>query len=268
LYDSVSDGLVASAEALHDSLRRDGGPGMLVLPNFVADEFVASLRAESQGLWEAGRFEASYSEVTDGASGETTRHYKDGVHSLELAGSEGDEAPFLLHYTAAVMHVLPRIVTHYFGDAEGVRLSAAEYGTKLAVTLGDGAKYPRHVDNVATTTTTTTTTDDAPPPDLRKVTVILYLNPGWDAAAHGGELRAWCGERGAVEDVEPGGGTLVAFWSDLVVHEVLPSTADATDPTQWRHALTLWLVADDPEAIADATHPLARVKEEHFPPHR
>ena len=98
--------------------------------------------------------------------------------------------------------------------------------------------------------------------------MILYLNPGWDAAAHGGELRAWCGERGAVEDVEPGGGTLVAFWSDLVVHEVLPSTADATDPTQWRHALTLWLVADDPEAIADATHPLARVKEEHFPPHR
>ena len=57
----------------------------------------------------------------------------------------------------------------------------------------------------------------------------------------------------------------MAFWADQVVHEVLPSTADEADQRNWRHALTLWLVADSPAAIADPTHPLASTRESHFP---
>ena len=201
LYDAVSDGLVASAETFHEGLRRDG-MGVVVLPGFVDSASAGALRAESEGLWDKGRFEPSYSEVIDGESGEATRHYKPGVHSLELAGDELEEAPLLLHYTAAVVQTLPQVCDHFFADAEGIRIGTAQYGTKLAIAVGGGSKSPRHVDNVG-----------PPSDDLRKLTVILYLNPGWGgafAAEHGGELRLW-GRDGVVEDVPPDVSVLCLF---------------------------------------------------------
>ena len=58
-----------------------------------------------------------------------------------------------------------------------LRMSASQYGTKLAVaTAGCGSKYPKHVDNSGL-------------PDQRKLTIIYYLNPGYQPA-HGGALRA------------------------------------------------------------------------------
>ena len=77
------------------SLQRDG-IGSVLLEDFAGRSYVEGMRAESQRLWEEGRFEESYSEVTEGATGDVARHYKKGVHSLELAGDEVAVAPLLL----------------------------------------------------------------------------------------------------------------------------------------------------------------------------
>lgn len=268
LYDAVFDKFESTAPSFEESLQRMG-LGFLVLENFVEDErFVKVMREESEQLWKSGRFEDSYSEIIDAESGKVVRHYKEGVQSMELAGDELEDAPLLLHYTAAVVRTLPAIINHYFGsaDAGGSLISSASYGTKLAITKGGGARYPKHVDNVGL-------------PDLRKLTVILYLNSGWDTAVQGGELRLW-GNHGSVEDVSPSGGTLVVFWSDQVVHEVLPNSSPKSESRELRegegssteldrgarHALTLWLVAepDRKDTIAEPDHPLACTREEHF----
>ena len=48
------------------------------------------------------------SEIADD-DGVMQRVLKEGVFSTELEGGELDVAPFLLHYTAAVMHTLPKV---------------------------------------------------------------------------------------------------------------------------------------------------------------
>jgi hypothetical protein len=55
------------------------------------------------------------------------------------------------------------------------------YATKLAVSTGGGATYPRHLDNTGL-------------PDTRKLTLVYYLNPDWHKD-HGGHFRLF-GARG------------------------------------------------------------------------
>ena len=45
----------------------------------------------------------------------------------------------------------------------------------LAVYPGGGTRFQRHIDNTAA--------------DGRRLTVLCYLNPGWDSASGGGQLR-------------------------------------------------------------------------------
>jgi SM-20-related protein len=68
--------------------------------------------------------------------------------------------------------------------------------------------------------------------DHRKLSVICYLNPGWNAA-EGGQLRMYLPE-GPV-DVLPEAGRFVCFRSDALEHEVLPATRE-------RFSLTGWMV--------------------------
>jgi len=195
-------------------------------------------------MYAAGAFAQSYSEVADN-DGVLQRVDKPGVYSLELNGDEAQTASFLLHYTAGILHTMPQLLNHHLNTG----LSGSNYGTKLALTRGNHSKYPKHVDNVGL-------------PDLRKITCIYYLNPGWDKR-NGAELRLW-GNRGVVEDVSPVGDRLVLFWSDQVVHEVLANVADISSSSD-RFALTLWLVSESSEGICDPQHPLAVTKREHFP---
>ena len=208
------------------------------------------LRREAE-LLEPKFVQSMSSELAADSEGRSclTSFPKPGVVSCELDGDEIDTSPMLLHYTAAVMHTLPQVINHYL-SREGVEIASSTYGTKLALTLGGGSKYPKHVDNAGL-------------PDLRKLTLILYLNPDW--RGDGGELRVW-GRGGLVEDIEPFGDKAVIFWSDQIVHEVLANMGESNDPASRRFALTLWLVSSTEEGIADPTHPLADVRLGHFLP--
>lgn len=82
-----------------------------------------------------------------------------------------------------------------------------------------GAHYARH-------------RDAFPGRDNRRVTAIVYLNPGWEPA-HGGQLRL---HMTPPLDLEPTLDRLVVFRSEVVEHEVLEAHAD-------RWALTAWYSA-------------------------
>lgn len=68
----------------------------------------------------------------------------------------------------------------------------------------------------------------------RRVTTLLYLNEDW-ADADGGVLRLYRGEPDAPpwEEIAPRGGTLVAFLSDALPHEVLPAHRERWSVVGW-----------------------------------
>lgn len=68
----------------------------------------------------------------------------------------------------------------------------------------------------------------------RKVSTVLYLNDGW-VVDDGGELRVYTDgpSLDAWRDVPPEAGTLAAFWSEEVYHEVRPARADRLSVTGW-----------------------------------
>jgi SM-20-related protein len=64
----------------------------------------------------------------------------------------------------------------------------------------------------------------------RRVTAILYLNPGWEPS-WGGELRAY--EPDGMRDIAPTAGTFVLFSSAHLRHEVLPVRRERWAATAW-----------------------------------
>jgi len=104
----------------------------------------------------------------------------------------------------------------------------------LAQYPGEGSRFARHIDN---------TTQDG-----RRVTLLIYLNPGW-TREQGGALRLTPPESAEAIDVFPESGRLAMFYSSKMPHEVMPTFGD-------RHAITLWYY--DGQERAEA---LARSKE-------
>ncbi|QNM96924.1 2OG-Fe(II) oxygenase [Chitinimonas koreensis] len=84
-----------------------------------------------------------------------------------------------------------------------------------------GGFYKRHLDRFR---------DD----DARVVSVVCYLNEGWQDA-DGGQLRLWleAGEDAPQLDIAPRGGRLVLFMADRFWHAVLPATQPRWSVTGW-----------------------------------
>ena len=68
----------------------------------------------------------------------------------------------------------------------------------------------------------------------RLLSVVLYLNEGWQSE-WGGRLRIWPGpDTSAIAtEVEPRAGTLVAFLSEKIPHEVLAATRERYSIAGW-----------------------------------
>jgi SM-20-related protein len=103
------------------------------------------------------------------------------------------------------------------GLNEDAWLGLSRFEVQVACYPGGGARYVRHLDAF-------------PGQSNRKLTALLYLNPGW-APGDGGELRVWLPE--GRKDVEPIMDRLVLFLSDRLEHEVLPSHALRYTVTAW-----------------------------------
>ncbi len=81
----------------------------------------------------------------------------------------------------------------------------------------EGTFYKRHLDQFKKD-------------DHRKLSVICYLNEGWQEN-HGGQLRMHLPD--GEKDVLPIAGRLVCFRSDQIEHEVLPGTRERMSLTGW-----------------------------------
>ncbi|KAG0745853.1 hypothetical protein G6F57_008982 [Rhizopus arrhizus] len=102
---------------------------------------------------------------------------------------------------------------------------------QLAYYHPNGAHYERHRDALPT--------DDPEDTDQRRVTAVLYLNPGW-TSGDGGELKIY-GRLdkhgmpvGADRLVKPQLGKILLFLSGVIDHEVMASKKP-------RYALTSWM---------------------------
>lgn len=80
-----------------------------------------------------------------------------------------------------------------------------------------GAFYKRHLDQFKSD-------------DHRKLSVICYLNKNW-LPDNGGQLRMYLEKE--TKDILPLAGTMVCFRSDMIEHEVLPSTRERLSITGW-----------------------------------
>lgn len=140
------------------------------------------------------------------------RELDDSVRTDELAWLTADE-------TAGA---LAEVVTHFAelmkSLNEAAWLGLRTFDLQLAH-YAPGAHYGKH-------------RDAFPGDDNRRVTAIVYLNPGW-VADDGGQLRL---HAEPLFDLEPTLDRLVVFRSEVVEHEVLEARAD-------RWALTAWYSA-------------------------
>lgn len=95
-------------------------------------------------------------------------------------------------------------------------LSLKDYEVHMTI-YPAGAFYKKHLDQFKKD-------------DHRKLSVICYLNKNWKEE-EGGQLRIYRQEEPL--DVLPVAGRLVCFRSDLLEHEVLPSTRNRLSLTGW-----------------------------------
>jgi Rps23 Pro-64 3,4-dihydroxylase Tpa1-like proline 4-hydroxylase len=101
---------------------------------------------------------------------------------------------------------------------------------QLAYYHPNGARYERHRDALPT--------DDPEDTDQRRVTVVLYLNPGW-INSHGGEVKIYSRPddyglpEGADRIVKPLLGRILLLLSGVVDHEILATKKACYSLTAW-----------------------------------
>eukprot|EP01051_Picozoa_sp_SAG22_P021615 SAG22_NODE_4842_length_1153_cov_0.675522_1_plen_318_part_01 len=101
---------------------------------------------------------------------------------------------------------------------------------KLQCNRGGGGCFPWHYDNPG-------------PPNQRRITCLVYLNPDWQVG-DGGELQLLPFLGGGAVTIAPKMDRAVLFYSDRVLHRVLPAVAE-------RYVFTIWIDADDANADAE-----------------
>jgi Rps23 Pro-64 3,4-dihydroxylase Tpa1-like proline 4-hydroxylase len=250
------------------------------IDNFIGTEFISSLRSEAESLLSSKSTSMVPSQSTrwDEATQSIIPYAKHQVMSMQIeGGAEGYAAsPRLVEYVVTLTQSLSaRLNTILASQGCGYQISEKEQTNKLAVCLGDGSRYDKHIDNGGGG-------------DMRKLTALLYLQPSdWhddnEDGDHndnddgngnykypnesekdderGGYFRAYdVPTAGEVTSIAPKGDRLLLFWSDSLVHDVSPSYApNGDDDRRW--ALTVWFVVDQVDAIRTTS---AEVEDRHF----
>ncbi len=202
------DGLGELVEAIRET-------GWGVWPGFLEEGLAASLSRESLNSWEEGLFRpAGVGRGEDLAIREDVRT----DHVMWL--SDGETFPCQRAYLGTLEEM--RLVLN-----RGLFLGLVDFEGHFAV-YPPGGFYKPHLDRHRDT-------------QDRILSVILYLNPAWQAG-DGGELRMRTtpGERGGeFITVEPRMGTLVCFLAGDFWHEVLPAHKTRASVTGWFRGATI-----------------------------
>lgn len=200
--------------------------GWVAIDNFLGEDVCRRYRDEAVGYFTRNEMSISKSTRWDSEMNSVVTYDKHNVFATQLNGGESYyDGPRLHEYVVSLVKTIVPIVSKKFPEA---CLNAALASNKLAVCTGDGSYYDKHYDNSGGD-------------DLRKLTVLYYLNPKWRKDM-GGSFRIYsheesCSSNLAVAssddtisesgiktiDIDPLGDRLLVFWSDRLVHSVQPS---------------------------------------------
>mmetsp|Transcript_29956 Transcript_29956/g.45946 ORF Transcript_29956/g.45946 Transcript_29956/m.45946 type:complete len:377 (-) Transcript_29956:1475-2605(-) len=235
-----------------------------VVDNFLGKDLISAMRQEAESLLPT--LVPSQSTRFDEKSQTVVPYEKVGVLSTQIeGGATGYEAsPRLVEYIVTLTSGLSQKLNQILPESH--HLSGSEQTNKLAVCLGDGSMYDKHIDNLGG--------GEKGAGDQRKLTALLYLQPpgshdgqpefpneSVEDDPRGGYFRAYdVPESDQVTCIAPRGDRLIMFWSDSLVHDVSPSFCPAGD-TDRRWALTVWFVVGEDGVIRTTD---AEIEKKHF----
>jgi len=181
--------------------------GWCVMPGFMPDADIAKLRTLAREYHAAERYQ------TAGIGKGGNRSVNRAIRSDQICWIDPHDG----HYRELCGE---RLETLRLAINEQMYLCLFDLETHFAL-YRPGAFYGRHLDQFRRG-------------GRRKLTIILYLNHGWQPE-DGGELLLYTDRDLASAPVRilPHGGTLVCFMSELFPHEVLPARRDRLSLTGW-----------------------------------
>ena len=193
---SLLDGLI-------DGLVRRG---YAVAPNYFSAALVRALREEA-------RYKDQHGEFRLAGIGRRQEHQKDTrVRSDRTCWLKGD--------SLAQCQLFEGLESLRLAVNRELFMGLFELESHFGI-YGPGDFYQRHVDAFNGN-------------NGRLLSVVLYLNEGWQSQ-WGGRLRIWpkANANRVVTEVEPRAGTLVAFLSENIPHEVLAATRERYSIAGW-----------------------------------
>jgi SM-20-related protein len=189
--------------------------GYAVIPDFLSSDLQQALRDDVYELRSQHKFAAAKV-----GSNQSTNQLNTELRVTEtcVLGSALEESSVARSYLYEILRYmrldLNDNLLHKL-DAHG--------GELLYLYYKKGGFYKRHVDAV---------------PDSKSFqrcfSILLYLNKDW-TRENAGQLRLYCDNPESHVDVEPLGGTLVLFQSDLIPHEVLDTGSERIAVVGWYH---------------------------------
>lgn len=142
--------------------------------------------------------------------GKETKQVNEGIRGDYISWIDPDSAPEPLRVYLDTVTALRLFLN------EALFLGLKDFEVHIA-RYPAGAFYKRHLDQFHKD-------------DHRRLSVICYLNEDWKED-EGGQLRIF--EKSGSTDILPVAGRLVCFRSELLEHEVLPSTRERASITGW-----------------------------------
>jgi len=196
----------AREEERHERVARDlAGAGFSIQPGFLPRGECARLARRGRALWRRGALRAAA--IGRGAQRERRPEIRgDFVRWIDPAAATRGEGALLV-----------RLERLRAALNRSLQLGAFDLELHWAL-YPPGAHYARHLDRFRG--------DRA-----RVVSLVLYLNEAWEPR-DGGMLRLHL-DADTQHDVAPLAGTLVAFFSDRIEHEVLPARRERLSLTGW-----------------------------------
>ncbi len=193
----------AHLDGIIEGLVRDG---FAVSPGFAPIALVRALRKEAMERDQLGEFRLA-------GIGRRQEHQKD-------ARVRSDRTCWLKAGTLAQCQWLEHMEALRIAVNQSLFMGLFELESHFAI-YGPGDYYQRHLDAFNGN-------------NGRLLSVVLYLNEGWQSE-WGGRLRIWPGpDTSAIAtEVEPRAGTLVAFLSEKIPHEVLAATRERYSIAGW-----------------------------------
>ncbi len=176
--------------------------GWAVLPGAVDPRLCMALRRTALAEWSRGGFRA-------GGIGRARRRQPETRHAAIrwIGGADPAEAEYLAAMEALRLGLNRRLILGLF-----------EFESHFAV-YPPGGFYATHVDALRGG-------------GNRRVSTVLFLEPGW-TAADGGLLEIDAPEGGVLAAVPPEAGTLVCFLSEVFFHRVTPTRRQRVSLPGW-----------------------------------